>query len=104
MGSEGAFSEAMDAHMAVERTSLVDVGEAGDPCTSPSRTGDALVPPEEGAAAAARLQSALRARSRPQGAAEASTHRRRRDGEAAALEPKLGELGGHGPREPIRRD
>ena len=85
MGSEGAFSEAMDAHMAVERVSLVDVGEAGDPCTSPSRTGDALVPPAEGAAAAARLQSALRARSRPQGAAEASTHRRRRDGEAAAL-------------------
>ena len=70
MGSEGAFSEAMDAHMAVERVSLVEVGEAGDPCTSPSRTGDALVPPAEGAAAAARLQSALRARSRPQGAAE----------------------------------
>ena len=89
MGSAGAFSEDTDAHMAVDRVSLVDVGEAGDPCTSPSRTGGAVVPPEEGATAAARLQSAFRARSRPQGAAEASTHRRRRDGEAAALELAL---------------
>ena len=89
MRSAGAFSEDTDAHMAVDRVSLVDVGEAGDPCTSPSRTGGAVVPPEEGATAAARLQSAFRARSRPQGAAEASTHRRRRDGEAAALELAL---------------
>ena len=89
MRSAGAFSEDTDAHMAVDRVSQVDVGEAGDPCTSPSRTGGAVVPPEEGATAAARLQSAFRARSRPQGAAEASTHRRRRDGEAAALELAL---------------